>query len=94
MGVDEVADESVKLDYVRADVQEVATGDAAGMLLSGVRGISDETRGEDCEVLPVYRVGKGLDMGRNEGHKYVPDVLRCGGDDALDGFVVALVGWG
>jgi hypothetical protein len=33
VGVDEVADEGVKLDYVRADVQEVATGDAAGMLV-------------------------------------------------------------
>ena len=44
MGIDEVAVEGVQLDYVRADFQEVATGDAAGMWVGGVRGISEETR--------------------------------------------------
>ena len=62
--------------------------------MGGVRGISEEPRRRDCEVLPVFRVGEGLDVCRDEGHEYIPKVLRCGGDDALDGFAVALVGWG
>ena len=45
-------------------------------------------------MLPVLRVGEGLDVGRDEGHVYVPDGLRCVGDDSLNGFAVALVGWG
>jgi hypothetical protein len=94
VGVDEVADEGVQLDYVRADVQEVATGDAAGMLVGGVRGISEETRRRDCKVFPVFRVGEGLDVGRDEDHEYVPKVLRCGGDDALNGFTSPSGGFG
>ena len=94
MGVYEVTDEGVKLDFVWADVQEVATGDAAGILVGGVRGIFEETRGGNCEVLPVFSVGKGLDVGRDEGHVYVPQVLRCGGDDVLYDFAILLVGWG
>jgi hypothetical protein len=47
-----------------------------GMLVSGVRGIAEETCRGDCEVLSVFRVGEGLDVGRDEGHEYVPNVLR------------------
>jgi hypothetical protein len=72
MSVNEVANEGVQLDYVWADVEEVAAGYAAGMLLGGVRGIAEEACGGDCEVLPVLRVGEGLDVGRDEGHEYVP----------------------
>jgi hypothetical protein len=72
VGVDEVADEGVKLNYDQADVQEVTTGDAAGMLVGGVRGISEETHKGNCEVLPVFSVGKGLDVGRDEGPQSPP----------------------
>ena len=54
--------------------------------------IGGDPQVRDCEVFPVFRVGEGLDVGRDEDHEYVPKVLRCGGDDALDGFAISLVG--
>ena len=62
--------------------------------MGGVWGIAEEACGGYCEVLPMLRVGEGLDVGRDEGHEDVPDVLCCVGDDVLDGFTIALVGWG
>jgi hypothetical protein len=93
VGVNEVADEGVELDYVWANVQKIATGDTAGMLMSGVWGITEETSRGDSEMFPMFDVGEGLDIGRDESHVYVPDVFRGYGEDGLNGFAIAVVGW-
>jgi hypothetical protein len=91
VGVNEVIDETVKLDYIWADIQEVVAGDAAGMLVSGVRVISEKTRRGVCKVFPVFSVGDGLDVGRDECRVYISNVFRGCGDDGLYGFFIALV---
>ena len=45
------------MDDVRADIQEVAAGDAAGVLVGGMWSVAAESRGGDSEVYPMFDVG-------------------------------------
>ena len=47
------------MDDVGADVQKVATGDAAWVLVGGVWSVAEESRGGDSEVFAVFYVGEG-----------------------------------
>ena len=85
-----VTNEGVKLD----DVQEVAAGDAAGVLVGCVWGVVEEFHGGDSEVFPVFYVGKGLDVRRDEGHVYLYNFIGGCGDGGVYGFPVACAGWG
>ena len=93
MGFDEVANERVELDDVWAYVKEIAAGDAAGMFLDGVWGISEEARGGDSKVFPIFDVGERLDMCGDEGHAYVGYVIGGCSEEGLKGFPKAVVGW-
>ena len=82
------------MDDVRADIQEVAAGDAAGVLVGGMWSVAEASREGDSEVFSVFYVGKGLDVRGDEGHVYVYKVFGGCGDDGVDGFPVACAGWG
>jgi hypothetical protein len=93
VGFDEIANERVELDDVWTYVKEVAAGDAAGMFLDGVWGISEKARGGDSEVYSMFNVGKRLDMCRDEGHVYASYVISGCGEERFKGFRKAVVGW-
>jgi hypothetical protein len=63
------------------------------MLVSGVRGISEETSRGDSKMFSMFGVGEELDMGKDEYHVFVPDVFRGCGDDGINVFSIAVVEW-
>ena len=82
------------MDDVRADVQKVAAGDAAWVLVSGMWSVAEESRGGDSEMFSVFYVGEGLDVGGDEGRVYVDQVVGGCGDGGVNGVPVACAGWG